>query len=251
MSNSSKEKAIIGKAGAELGGLIGVAFHPPDHPPKESQNAAGIAFRERQPPQQQPQVTLVRAPHFRRGVFGCLHRLIDDSCQKVKGSGGDSLVSRARLNQRRRLSRGLARIESPSGQLVKTDGDRLAKVHGGLMGAGGNFDDHMAAREVVTRETTLFRTKDESGSAAAGDFIVEDGSERRQGNGRLPEPAAAKRCGAGHETAIGNGFGKAGALGRPFEQLWRTNGGTGFAPMGCKGRNHGQTGKSEIGHGPG
>lgn len=224
-------------------------LQPPDDPAEKAENASGIPFRKRHATQEQAHVLLIRRSHFKWGILGCSHRLVNGFSQKVERSGGDSMISRARRNQGRRLRR--AAIQRPCGQLVKTDGDRLAQVHRRLLWAGGNFDDHMAAGEVVSGKAPLFWSEDQGSPAAPGDFIFKDGCELGQRNRRLLGPASSQRGRAGHETAIGNSFGKAGALGRPFEHLWCANGGTGFAPMGCKGRNHGQTGKSEIGHGPG
>lgn len=224
-------------------------LEPPDDPAEEAENAPGIPFRKRHATQEQAHVTLVRGPHVGWGILRCSHRLLDDFSQKIKGCGGNR---QAFVTWRHwHWDCGLTGIRGPGGEFVKADGDRLAQIHRGLLGGGGDFDEQMAVRKVVTGKAVLLRAKDEGCAAAAGDFILEDGSKRAQGNRRLPRPAASERCRAGHETAIRYSFGKTGTLGRPFQHLGCANGGSGFAPMGCEGRNHGQARESKIGHGAG
>lgn len=151
---------------------------------------------------------------------------------------------------RRGLEGLTVRREYARGQLVEAYGYRLAQVHGGLMGIGGDFDEQMAVRKIFAGKTALFRAKDEGYSPASGDFLLDERSERGQLDDRLLGFAASEGPGAGDQGAIGDGLVECLCLGCGLEQIGSADGGAGFAPVRRVRRDDGEVGEAEVGHGP-
>lgn len=107
----------------------------------------------------------------------------------------------------------------------------------------------MAVRKVIAREAVLFRSEDESNTAAAGQFRLNDRGDCRQSNHWLLGLAMGKGAGAEGESAVGDGFGEALGAFCVLEDLWGSDCGSSFAPVRRIGRDNRELGEAEVGHG--
>ena len=126
---------------------------------------------------------------------------------------------------------------------------RLAEIHRRLARVGRDFDEHMAEGQIVAREAMLLGAEDQRYSAPA----IKLGHEYRghvwQGENWLLGLAVGERAGAGDECSFGYRFGEGFRALRILKQFRSAHGRACLAPVRVVGSNHGETGKTEVGHG--
>lgn len=135
-------------------------------------------------------------------------------------------------------------------QIVKADRDRLPQVHGRLAGVRGNLDQSVAVGKIIAGEAVFLGAKYQ-GCACIGNMRGEDGDCLGKKQDGLVGFAMGASAGAGNERAVLQCFGEGRGLAGVREQFGRADGGACFAPVGLIGGDHGEAGKSEVGHGAG
>ena len=181
--------------------------------------------------------------HRAADVIGRIHRLFHYLGQKLQITAcgrGRELGVDGRIVSR-----------TAHGQFIKADCDRLAEVHGGLLGIGGDLKEQMAEGEVVAREAVFFRAKDKRYATASFKLIPDKRGEIGKRDHALFRLAIGQSPRAEDEGGGGDGVRAGRMLVSVFEEFRRADGGVGFAPVSLERSDDGEVRKAEVGHGPG
>ena len=178
-------------------------------------------------------------------IAGCGHGFLDKPAQAVERGGIGARIAAA-LDRSRFLR---MRRRFGSSELVETHRDRLAEVHRRLLGIGGDLDQKMTEGQIVARQTVLFRTEDESGTAAAFKFVKQEWGQFPELERRLFGAAVSTGAGANYHCALPNRVAKRLGFVRGLEHFGCADGRARLAPVWCKGGDHRERGETEVGHG--
>lgn len=128
----------------------------------------------------------------------------------------------------------------------------------------GSVDDGdgVTPGEVVGGEAVLFRAEDERDARwrifcgrfgwlgwLGGENGAQEGGSFRHGDDALLRPTAVERAGADDQRAVSDSLGKRVADAGAAQEIGRSDGGFCLGPVDGKGRDDGQVGKVEVGHG--
>ena len=145
---------------------------------------------------------------------------------------------------------GERRSFSVARQLIETNGNRLAQIHGDVVLAGGNVHQPVAVAEVRVRQPALFRAEKQRDPAGCGcQPLANQARAGFKALQRMLQRALADRGGAHDQRAIRDGFGHRCVLFRPREHLGRADGRTRVAKRRRVRVHDAQAGKAEIAHG--
>ena len=142
----------------------------PQNATEETEHAPGIKSRGSKPAKEQAEVVLIAGLHHARGVASGRHGLLDETGEEIDSGGWCG-----RIGIGHRLMR---RGQSAAGQFVEAHRNSLAQVHRGLARVGGDFDEHVAVRQIVAGEAVFLGAENQGDAAAAVELL-------RQGRGRV------------------------------------------------------------------
>ena len=112
---------------------------------------------------------------------------------------------------------------------------------------GGNLDQSVAVGKIIAGEAMFLGSK-EQGCARLGKMGVEDGGCLGKKQKGLVGFTMVASTGPGNKCAVRQCFGEGCSLAGVLQQFGGADGGARFAPVGLIRRDHGETGKAEVGH---
>ena len=210
---------------------------------EEAEGAALVGGGEVEAAQQEAEVMLVGSLHVRGRVAGGEHDLLDEIGERVEVPGGGAGCG---FGRRIGSFRGDAAAD---GELVEADSGRLAKVHGGLAGIGGDFHEVMAEGEIFAGEAVFFGSEEDGDLSGVIEFAGDDGGELVEGDDGLLGFAVGEGAGSDDECGVAEGFGQGGGLAGVDEEFRSADGGAGLAPVRLVGGDDGEMSEAEVGHG--